>query len=102
MPAADALEVCTDGFTTEEVVARLEHIVRDRMANSRYLGRDMAERGLAKILWYQWLQLVCRLVALGALNVRCRGRELVPKTGGGLVLSQSPEPSRPGADRIGQ
>jgi CMP/dCMP kinase len=35
MPAADALEVCTDGFTTEEVVARLEHIVRDRMANSR-------------------------------------------------------------------
>ena len=47
----------------------------------------MAKRGLAKVLWYGWLQVVCRLIAVVCLRVRCRGRELVPATGGGLVLS---------------
>ncbi|HEX3725061.1 MAG TPA: lysophospholipid acyltransferase family protein, partial [Pirellulales bacterium] len=47
----------------------------------------MAKRGLAKILWYEWLHLVCRLIAVGALRVRCRGRRNVPAKGGALVLA---------------
>lgn len=34
VPAPDAVEVCTDGHTSDEVVARLEQIVRDKMRNA--------------------------------------------------------------------
>lgn len=47
----------------------------------------MAQRGLAKILWYDALRLVCRLAAVVCLQVRCRGRQWVPRSGGALVLS---------------
>ena len=32
-PAADAVEVCTDGMTFEQVVDRLEEIARETMKN---------------------------------------------------------------------
>lgn len=47
----------------------------------------MAQRGLAKVLWYDSLRVVCRLAAVVLANIRCRGREHVPLNGGALVLS---------------
>jgi cytidylate kinase len=35
VPAADAVEIWTDGLSPEEVVARLESIVRDRMTGQK-------------------------------------------------------------------
>ncbi len=45
------------------------------------------QRSLAKRLWYNFLQFACRLTAVLAFAIRCRGRDYVPGTGGGLVLS---------------
>jgi 1-acyl-sn-glycerol-3-phosphate acyltransferase len=47
----------------------------------------MAQRSLSKRLWYDWLQICCRLTAVLVFRIRCRGREHVPATGGALVLS---------------
>jgi 1-acyl-sn-glycerol-3-phosphate acyltransferase len=47
----------------------------------------MADRSLAKRLWYDYLHLVCRLLGVALYHVRCTGRENVPATGGVLVLS---------------
>jgi len=47
----------------------------------------MAERSLARRLWYEYLRLVCRLLGVALYRVRCTGRENVPATGGVLVLS---------------
>jgi len=47
----------------------------------------MAERSLAKRLWYDYLQVMCRLLGVALFRVRCTGRENVPPTGGVLVLS---------------
>jgi 1-acyl-sn-glycerol-3-phosphate acyltransferase len=47
----------------------------------------MAQRGVAKRLWYDWLRFVCRLTALVVFRVRCQNRQRVPDVGGGLVLS---------------
>ena len=33
MPAPDAVEVCTDGMSLEEVVDRLEELARNKMTN---------------------------------------------------------------------
>jgi cytidylate kinase len=33
-PAPDAVEVCTDRFTTEEVIVQLQRIVEDKMAST--------------------------------------------------------------------
>jgi 1-acyl-sn-glycerol-3-phosphate acyltransferase len=46
----------------------------------------MPQRSLAKRLEYRLIQGLCRLVALAAFRVRCRGREFVPAAGGALVL----------------
>ncbi len=47
----------------------------------------MARRSLPKLLWYEFLHVVCRLVAVVLLRVRVEGREHVPSSGGVLVLS---------------
>lgn len=44
-------------------------------------------RSLPNRLWQAFLKFVARLSAVAVFNVRCHGRTLVPKTGGGLVLS---------------
>jgi 1-acyl-sn-glycerol-3-phosphate acyltransferase len=45
------------------------------------------ERSLPKRLWYEFLHIFCRLVAVVLFRIRCEGRENVPKKGGALVLS---------------
>jgi 1-acyl-sn-glycerol-3-phosphate acyltransferase len=45
------------------------------------------DRSLANRTWQAFLKFVTRLTAVEALNIRTFGRELVPATGGGLVLS---------------
>ncbi len=47
----------------------------------------MSDRSLANRLWYQWLQLLFRLIALALFRIRCEGRHNVPACGGALVLS---------------
>ena len=47
----------------------------------------MAERSLAKHLWYEYLHVTCRLAAVALLRVRCTGRENQVPAGGALVLS---------------
>jgi len=47
----------------------------------------MAERSLAKRLWYGYLHVMCRLLAAGLCQIRCNGRENVPRSGAVLVLS---------------
>lgn len=47
----------------------------------------MSDRPLAKVLWYDYLHVTCRLAAVGLLRVRCSGRENEPVDGGGLILS---------------
>ncbi len=44
-------------------------------------------RSLPKRLWYDFLRVACRLTALAVFQIRCRGRERVPATGGVLLLS---------------
>jgi 1-acyl-sn-glycerol-3-phosphate acyltransferase len=45
------------------------------------------ERSLLKRLWYEFLHVFCRLMAVVLFRIRCEGRENVPKKGGALVLS---------------
>jgi 1-acyl-sn-glycerol-3-phosphate acyltransferase len=47
----------------------------------------MAQRSIAKRLWYQCVHTVCRLTSIVVFRLRCRGREHVPRTGGALVLA---------------
>jgi 1-acyl-sn-glycerol-3-phosphate acyltransferase len=47
----------------------------------------MAQRSIAKRLWYDGIRFVCRLTAVIVFHIRCRGRQHVPKTGGALVLA---------------
>ncbi len=47
----------------------------------------MAQRSLGKRLWYDFLRLACRLVGVTVFRIRVRGREFLPTTGGGLILS---------------
>ncbi|HEY4312792.1 MAG TPA: lysophospholipid acyltransferase family protein [Pirellulales bacterium] len=47
----------------------------------------MADRSLAKELWYRYLQFTTRMAFIGLCSVRCTGRENEPATGGALVLS---------------
>lgn len=47
----------------------------------------MAQRSLAKRIWYEYLHIVLRLVTTLVFHIRCTGRHLVPRTGGALILS---------------
>ncbi len=47
----------------------------------------MADRSLAKHVWYEYLRIVCRLLGVALYRIRCTGRENVPAAGGVLVLS---------------
>lgn len=47
----------------------------------------MADRSLAKQLWYKYLHVTCRLTFTGLFHFRCTGRENEPAAGGALVLS---------------
>lgn len=47
----------------------------------------MAQRSLAKRLWYDALQVLCRLAAVPLFHIRSHGRENMPAEGGALVLS---------------
>jgi 1-acyl-sn-glycerol-3-phosphate acyltransferase len=47
----------------------------------------MAERSLAKRLWYGYLHVTLRVAAVGLFRIRCTGRENEPREGGALVLS---------------
>jgi 1-acyl-sn-glycerol-3-phosphate acyltransferase len=47
----------------------------------------MAERSVAKRLWYKYLHVTSRLTAVTLFQTRCSGRQFVPRTGGALVLS---------------
>jgi len=46
-----------------------------------------AKRSLASRAWQAFLKFTCRLAAVLVFNIRCHGREKVPRTGGGLMLS---------------
>ena len=46
-----------------------------------------AKRSLPNRAWQAFLKFVCRLGAVAVFNIRCHAREKVPKTGGGLMLS---------------
>jgi 1-acyl-sn-glycerol-3-phosphate acyltransferase len=50
-------------------------------------GASSAQRSLPKRLWYDFLRVTCRLVGVVVFQIRVRGREHVPATGGALVLS---------------
>jgi 1-acyl-sn-glycerol-3-phosphate acyltransferase len=47
----------------------------------------MVQRSLPKRLWYSFLWVFCRMFGVLVFRIRVRGRELVPPTGGALVLS---------------
>lgn len=44
-------------------------------------------RSWAKRAWYGWLQITCRLLAVGVFRIRTGGREHIPQTGGALIVS---------------
>lgn len=46
-----------------------------------------ARRSLGNRAWQAFLKFTCRLGAVCVFNVRCEGREKVPRVGGGLMLS---------------
>ena len=46
-----------------------------------------SNRSFLKRLWYGFLHLVCRLLAVVAFRVRIEGREHLPASGGVLVLA---------------
>jgi 1-acyl-sn-glycerol-3-phosphate acyltransferase len=48
---------------------------------------SMTQHSLAKRLWYDGLQVICRVLAVVLFAIRCEGREHVPRRGGVLVLS---------------
>ncbi len=41
----------------------------------------------ARLIWYRGIQVLCRLLAMFVLRLRCRGREHVPAKGATLLLS---------------
>jgi len=45
------------------------------------------QRSLPNRTWQAFLKFSCRLGAVAVFNIRCHGREKVPRTGGGLMLS---------------
>ena len=45
------------------------------------------QRSMPNRAWQTWLKFTCRLAAVYGMKVRVFGRERVPRTGGGLVLS---------------
>ncbi len=45
------------------------------------------QRSLGNRAWQAFLKFSCRLGAVGAFNIRCGGRDKVPSSGGGLMLS---------------
>jgi 1-acyl-sn-glycerol-3-phosphate acyltransferase len=45
------------------------------------------QRSLPNRLWQAFLKFLARLTAVAAFQIRCGGRQFVPATGGGLVLS---------------
>jgi len=45
------------------------------------------ERSLPNRAWHAFLKFVFRLSAVAVFNIRCHGREKVPRTGGALMLS---------------
>ncbi|MBX7167820.1 MAG: 1-acyl-sn-glycerol-3-phosphate acyltransferase [Pirellulales bacterium] len=47
----------------------------------------MAQRSLARILWYETLRILCFLAAVVWLRLRWSGRDQVPRTGALLILS---------------
>jgi 1-acyl-sn-glycerol-3-phosphate acyltransferase len=47
----------------------------------------MAQRPLSKRLWYDFLRVLCRVLGVAVFRIRVFGRELVPKSGGVLVVS---------------
>jgi 1-acyl-sn-glycerol-3-phosphate acyltransferase len=46
-----------------------------------------AKRPLGNRAWQGFLKFSCRLGAVCVFNVRCQGRDLVPREGGGLMVS---------------
>ncbi len=38
-------------------------------------------------MWHEFLKFVARIVAVTVFQIRCRGRQFLPRSGGGLVLS---------------
>ena len=58
------------------------------MAQSKLQNpKSKIRRSLPLRLWYDVLRVVCRLAAILVFRIRCRGRQFVPQSGGGLVLS---------------
>jgi 1-acyl-sn-glycerol-3-phosphate acyltransferase len=45
------------------------------------------QRSLANRAWQALVKFLCRLSSVAVFNMRCHGRDKVPKTGGGLILS---------------
>ena len=83
VPAADAIEVPTDGLGPDEVLDRLEGAgARKDAAMTPPVQRSLGNRA-----WQVALKFVCRMAAVAMLNIRVAGRERVPASGGGLVLS---------------
>jgi 1-acyl-sn-glycerol-3-phosphate acyltransferase len=48
---------------------------------------ERPNHSLPKRLWYNGLQVLCRALGVVAFNIRCEGRQHVPREGGVLVLS---------------
>lgn len=46
-----------------------------------------AKRSLPNRAWQAFLKFTCRLTAVAMFNIRCHGREKIPPSGGGLMLS---------------
>jgi 1-acyl-sn-glycerol-3-phosphate acyltransferase len=46
-----------------------------------------AQRSLANRAWQAFLKFTCRLTIVAVFNIRCHGRQYVPRAGGGLMLS---------------
>jgi 1-acyl-sn-glycerol-3-phosphate acyltransferase len=47
----------------------------------------MAQRSLSKHLWYEFLRVICRSVAVAVFRIRVFGREYIPQHGGAIVIS---------------
>lgn len=62
---------------------------RPEVAGERVIARERKahQRPLSNRAWQAFLKFLARLTAVTLFRVRTRGRELVPATGGGLLLS---------------
>lgn len=58
-----------------------------KSAHGPTVGSRPVGRPIWKLAWYNFLHVVCRLLAVGCLGFRCSGRENLPKRGALLVLS---------------